>query len=228
MDRKIDDVELVPPKQFVPSLSDTVNKAVLKGMELNPKNRPQTMGEWLSLLQPPIPTTTVSPRYQKLQQFLAAGKWREADAETKRVMLQVAGREEWLDEDSINQFPCEDLRQIDGIWVQYSNGRFGFSVQKRIWQECGGKEDYETACRVADRVGWTKEGSWIDYDECTFTSKAPPGHLPLRSLFSWDDRYTWYGPGHYQSIFHIVLYDYCDEWALSLPSFASRLVNCNL
>ncbi|MCT7980027.1 serine/threonine-protein kinase [Laspinema olomoucense] len=181
-DRKIDDVELVPPKKFVPSLSNTVNKAVLKGMELNPKNRPQTMGEWLSLLHTHIPITTVSPRYQKLQLFLAAGKWREADEETARLMLQVAGREEdgWLDEDSINQFPCEDLRQIDGLWVQYSNGCFGFSVQKRIWQECGGKVDYyETECRLGDRVGWRKEGKWLRYDECTFTSKAPPGHLPL-------------------------------------------------
>jgi serine/threonine-protein kinase len=179
-DRKIDDVKLVAPKQLVPSLSDTVNKAVLKGMELNPQNRPQTMGEWLSLLQPPISTTTVSPRYQKLQQLLAAGKWRKADEETRRVMLQVAGREKegWLNEDSINQFPCEDLRQIDGLWVEYSNGRFGFSVQKRIWQECGGKVDYETTCHLGDRVGWRQEGNWLDYDECTFTAKAPPGHLP--------------------------------------------------
>ncbi|WP_309143826.1 GUN4 domain-containing protein [Oscillatoria sp. HE19RPO] len=122
----------------------------------------------------------ISSRYQKLQQFLAAGKWREADEETARVMLHVAGREEegWLDEDSINQFPCEDLRQIDGLWVQYSNGRFGFSVQKRIWQECGGACDYETVKCLGDRVGWRKEGEWLEYDECTFNAKAPPGHLP--------------------------------------------------
>jgi serine/threonine-protein kinase len=208
-DRKIDDVELVPPKQFVPSLSDTVNKTVLKGMELKPSNRPQTMGEWLSLLQPPIPTTTVSPRYQKLQQLLAAGKWREADEETARVMLQVAGREEegWLDSDSTNQFPCEDLRQIDGLWVQYSNGRFGFSVQKRIWQECGGKVDKETWGRLGDRVGWRKEGKWKSYDECTFTSKASPGHFPVgfRGTSGW----VFLGGG-------------------VVSSLASRLVNCNL
>jgi len=234
-DRKIDDIELVPPQQLVRSLSDTVNKAVLKGMALKPQDRPQTMGEWLSLLQPPIQTTKVSLRYQKLpppvsekffekmtkffdeppipnppkvslpplsekffdeppipnppkvslryqklQQFLAAGKWREADEETARVMLQVAGREKegCLNEDAINQFPCEDLRQIDGLWVQYSNGRFGFSVQKRIWQECGGKVDYETERWMGERVGWRINGKLVHYSQHTFSTVAPPGHLP--------------------------------------------------
>ncbi|AFY83467.1 serine/threonine-protein kinase [Oscillatoria acuminata] len=230
-DRKIDDVELVPPKQLVRSLSDTVNKAVLKGMELKPQDRPQTMGEWLSVLQPPIPTTTVSPGYQKLdrtrvspgyqkldrtrvsphyeklQQFLAAGKWREADEETARVMLLVAGREEegWLDENSINQFPCEDLRRIDGLWVQYSNGRFGFSVQKRIWQECGGKVDYETKCRLGDRVGWRRRDKWLEYHELTFSTMTPPGHLPLGLGTGWG---VW------------------EVWNTS--SLVARLINCNL
>jgi hypothetical protein len=36
--------------------------------------------------------------YSRLQQLLAAGKWKEADQETDKVMLQVAGRERegWL------------------------------------------------------------------------------------------------------------------------------------
>ncbi|MCT7984873.1 serine/threonine-protein kinase [Laspinema sp. A4] len=186
-DRKIDDVELVPPKQFVPILSDTVNQAVLQGMELKPSNRPQTMGEWLYLLQTCIPTTIVSPRYQKLQEFLAAGKWWEADEETARVMLHVAGREKqgYLDKESINQFPCEDLRQIDRLWVEYSNGRFGFSVQKRIWQECGGKVDYRTEERLGDQVGWRKRGEWLSYEKHAFSSKAPLGHFPML-VITWD------------------------------------------
>ncbi|MCT7958377.1 GUN4 domain-containing protein [Laspinema palackyanum] len=220
LDRNYENIKLVPPKQLVPSLSDTVNKAVLKGMELKPQNRPQTMDEWLFLLQTPVPTTKVSPRYQKLQQFLEAGKWREmgewlsllqppiqqkvspryqklqqfleagkwreADEETTRVMLQVARREKqkWLDKPSINQFPCEDLHQIDSLWLEYSNGRFGFSVQKRIWQECGGEPDYETETRLADRIGWrTKEGRWLDYEELFATlAQSPPGLLPYSGL----------------------------------------------
>jgi serine/threonine-protein kinase len=139
----------------------------------------------------------ISSRYQKLQQFLAAGKWREADEETVRVMLQVAGREEkgWLNENAINQFPGEDLRQIEGLWVQYSNGRFGFSVQKRIWQECGGKNDDETLKCLGDRVGWRIKEQWLSYEGLTFSTVAPPGHLPGLLVDTLDMWLPWEGWG---------------------------------
>ncbi len=46
---------------------------------------------------------------------------------------------------------CEDLRTIDQLWVKYSNGRFGFSVQKRIWHSIGGNKyaDYKTGATLA-------------------------------------------------------------------------------
>lgn len=132
---------------------------------------------------------TVSPRYQKLEQLLAAGNWQAADAETYRVILQVAGRAKdgLLDNDSIETFPGEDLRQIDYLWVKYSNGRFGFSVQKRIWQEV--KESYND---FGDRVEWRAGGKWKNYDELTFSPSAPVGHLPNHILLASplnDDRF---------------------------------------
>ena len=48
--RKYNNSELTEPKQLNPSVSETVNKAILKGMEVNPKNRPSSMQEWLDLL----------------------------------------------------------------------------------------------------------------------------------------------------------------------------------
>ncbi|MBD0386321.1 MAG: GUN4 domain-containing protein [Nostoc sp. C3-bin3] len=78
--------------------------------------------------------------YEQLAYYLAAGMWKEADEETNKLMLQVAGREQqgYLDLDDIRQFPCEDLRTIDQLWVQYSDGHFGFSVQKEIFLDSGG------------------------------------------------------------------------------------------
>ncbi|MFM6619893.1 MAG: GUN4 domain-containing protein, partial [Dolichospermum sp.] len=78
--------------------------------------------------------------YRKLRDLLKAGKWKEADEETLRVMLCVGERERegWLDINSIDNFPCADLSIIDKLWVKYSDGRFGFSVQKRIYQSLGG------------------------------------------------------------------------------------------
>ncbi|MBD2500505.1 GUN4 domain-containing protein [Anabaena azotica] len=78
--------------------------------------------------------------YRQLACYLAAGMLKEADEETFKVMLKVAKREKqgYLGLDDIQEFPCEDLRIIDQLWVNYSNGRFGFSVQKKIYLDVGG------------------------------------------------------------------------------------------
>ena len=126
--------------------------------------------------------SAVGMDYRKLRDLLAAGKWKEADEETKRVMLKVGGREKegWLDNSSIDKFPCEDLRTIDQLWVKYSNGRFGFSVQKRIYQSLGGTRELDRKIWDAfgDRVGWCVNRNWLRYDELKFNTKAPEGHLP--------------------------------------------------
>ena len=123
--------------------------------------------------------------YTRLRDLLKAQDWKAADEETFQVMLQAAGRksQRYFDYDSIENFPCTDLRTIDQLWVQYSNGHFGFSVQKRIWLQCGGKYDMETEIALGDALGWRKNNSWLDYKDITFTLNAPEGHLPWRR--SW-------------------------------------------
>jgi hypothetical protein len=83
--------------------------------------------------------------YRKLRDLLAARKWQEADKETLRVILAVAKREQegWLNTSSIDNFSCEDLHIIDQLWVKYSNGKFGFSVQRKIYQSLGGTRSYD-------------------------------------------------------------------------------------
>ncbi len=133
--------------------------------------------------------SAVGMDYINLQNLLAAKKWKEADQETARVMLKVAGREKegWLDISSIDNFPCEDLRTIDQLWVKYSNGRFGFSVQKRIYQSLGGTREYnqEVWSKYGDKVGWRKNNSWLYYNDLTFSEKAPEAHLPCWELVWW-------------------------------------------
>ncbi len=126
--------------------------------------------------------------YTRLRDLLKDGEWKEADQETLKVMLKAAKREKegWLDIDSIEQFPCTDLRTIDQLWVKYSNGRFGFSVQKRVWESVGGNPngDLGTWYDFGERVGWRKRGfnleeNWRDYNELIFNVQAPKGHLPV-------------------------------------------------
>ena len=133
--------------------------------------------------------------YGKLRDLLAAGKWKEADEETLRVMLMVAKREEegWLDSDSIESFPCEDLRTIDRLWVKHSDGRFGFSVQKTIWEEVGGNPQAgsDEVRRFGDYVKWRMSGTWLNYSDLTFTKEAPDGHLPNRVSASSERSKLW-------------------------------------
>ncbi len=97
-------VPLIPPKQHNYQISDRVNAAIMKGMELEPQNRPQSVQKWLNLVMPKQAANLVMPTfvdnevelvsaidYIKLQNLLAAGKWREADMQTLSIMLKVAG-----------------------------------------------------------------------------------------------------------------------------------------
>jgi hypothetical protein len=117
----------------------------------------------------------VGADYTQLRDLLAAGKWKEADEETGRIMLKVASREKegYLDSDSLKKLPCTDLCTLDELWVAYSQGCFGFSVQKRIYEEVG--KDFTKMC---DRIGWRQAGSWLNYSSLTFNTEAPLGHLP--------------------------------------------------
>ena len=138
--------------------------------------------------------------YTKLRNLLAEGKWKEADQETGKVMCQAAGREEqgWLDIEDIDNFPCEDLRTIDQLWLYYSQGKFGFSVQKKIYESLGGTREYnqEVWKNFCNRIGWRKGGSWLYYSVLTFNlESAPQAHLPcsLRWEGGFTRRWVWKG-----------------------------------
>jgi GUN4-like/TIR domain len=122
--------------------------------------------------------------YHTLQDLLKEGRWREADQETLRILLIAANRETegWLDSDSVENFPSKDLRTIDLLWVNASKGHFGFSVQKKIWQECGSPRSYndENWREFGDRVGWRQKKSWLYYSKLKFAlDLSPAGELPI-------------------------------------------------
>ncbi len=131
----------------------------------------------------------VQPRYFKLAYYLQTGQWKEADLETWRVMLEVGDRDKkgYLDISEIDDFPCDDLRIIDRLWVNYSNGKFGFSVQKEIYQSLDGTREYDEKIWNAfgNRVGWRKEGDWLYHKDATLDLTAPVGHLPLVLVGLW-------------------------------------------
>ncbi|MEW6492454.1 MAG: GUN4 domain-containing protein [Cyanobacteriota bacterium] len=140
---------------------------------------PSSQGNTLRVVRVQLPT-----RYKALLNYLANGRWREADEETGNVMLEVARQKDrgYLMPEDIETFPCEDLQIIDQLWVKFSGEQFGFSVQKQIYLETGNKLDgqyYEKEYeRFSDRVGWRKKEEWLGYDDFIFSLTASTGHLP--------------------------------------------------
>jgi hypothetical protein len=130
-------------------------------------------------------------RHERLESLLQAQKWREADEETYRLMITTVGKEEGqlFEEEELLNFPCEELLGIDGLWVKYSQGKFGFSVQKQIWQECGSpKSSGKDWDRFCVRVGWqdTTASRYLDYSDLKADpSFSPVGEFPLRALWNW-------------------------------------------
>ncbi|MGJ0607966.1 GUN4 domain-containing protein [Cylindrospermopsis raciborskii] len=125
-------------------------------------------------------------KYTKLETLLKAQKFKEADEETRSVMLAVANRqsEGYLRVEDAENFPCEELRTIDNLWLKYSQGKFGISVQQEIYKNLGGtkKFNYEVWKSFGDRVGWFKQGSWLYYSDLNFSLSAPTGQLPLHGV----------------------------------------------
>ncbi|WP_354635371.1 GUN4 domain-containing protein [Planktothricoides raciborskii] len=143
---------------------------------------------------PPNSFNDVAINYSQLRDLLATKQWQAADRETAAIMLKIAGKESAgrLTGQDMQKFPCEELGRINQLWLDFSDGRFGFTVQKQIWEQVGGlvdSDDSETYCRFADRVGWRKNGAWLDYSQLRFNSNSnttsPLGHLPRVMVVFW-------------------------------------------
>jgi GUN4-like len=120
--------------------------------------------------------------YTQLHTLLAAGRWQDADIETRSLMLQIVGLPEssYLVEAVLREFPHEPLYAIDRLWREFSSDRFGFSIQHRIWHQIGGSHadaNYDTWLHFGQSVGW-RQGSWLTDAKLTYDLSAPAGHLP--------------------------------------------------
>jgi serine/threonine protein kinase len=116
--------------------------------------------------------------YTQLQTLLIQRKWKEADRETKALICMAAGKRVggYLFPNEIPKIACEDLQTIDRLWVKYSAGRFGLSVQTRIFEELD--RDYGSFC---EQVGWPAHLPPLPDAGMIYSLKAPVGHLPSRS-----------------------------------------------
>ena len=98
----------------------------------------------LRQLEQELPTENLLSR---LEDYLSTNAWREADEETAWILYLVTVQHSQQEEDRFYH-PLRDgrnftnpstiletLQNINRLWLQYSNERFGLSIQAQIWQQ---------------------------------------------------------------------------------------------
>jgi len=125
------------------------------------------------------PVTQRSIDYSPLQALLAAQDFQSADRVTLEKLCELAGdvalQRRWLYFSQVPSLPIDDLRTLDTLWLVYSEGKFGFSVQRDLWLATG--RNWE---KLWSLIGWKKGNAWTRYpNEFTWDLTAPKGHLPL-------------------------------------------------
>lgn len=138
-----------------------------------------------------IPTYLPSEKgidYVPLATLLATGDFFAADQFTRDNLIKLGGpdvqKRNFVYWTEVQSLPSTDLATMERLWLQFSDGKFGYSVQKRVWDIENGKFD-----DFIRRIGWTKveNGSerklkWFGKSEFIYdVDKAVKGHLPLTS-----------------------------------------------
>ncbi|MEG4407187.1 pentapeptide repeat-containing protein [Microcoleus sp. MON2_D5] len=86
--------------------------------------------------------------------------------------------------EQIRSMPCKHLKTLDRLWQQASNDRFGFGIQRQIWESSQVNRDYT---KFGEAVGWKKNGTWLKFKDLTTKQSAsnssvlPIGHFPWHS-----------------------------------------------
>lgn len=117
--------------------------------------------------------------YDLLQRQLVTGDYEAADRTTLQKLCELAGetavQRKWLYFTEVNGFPVTDLQTLDTLWQVYSEGKFGYSVQRQLWLGVG--KNWE---KLWPKIDWKSGNNWTRYPGgFTWNLSAPVGHLPL-------------------------------------------------
>ena len=117
--------------------------------------------------------------YSPLQQYLLNESYEDADRFTSSKLRELAGEKAvkrgYVYFSEVESIPGIDLSTLNKLWIVYSRGKFGFTVQSKILDSVGGRYD-----KLWPRIGWKKDGIWTRYPKSfNWSIEAPSGHMPL-------------------------------------------------
>ena len=87
--------------------------------------------------------------------MLATGQLAEADQFTRDALIKLCGAKDkgrtFVYFAEVKNIPKEDLATIERLWNKFSGGKFGYSVQRKIWKRQKG--DFEVREREKKQKG---------------------------------------------------------------------------
>ncbi|PSN12002.1 hypothetical protein C7271_24000, partial [filamentous cyanobacterium CCP5] len=171
-----------------------------------------------------------------LEAALQGQDWAAADNETRRILQSfVHANTDIFAEPVPTLIPPEVLQAIDRLWIEASDGRFGFTPQLKIWHEFDAQRftDANALARAfGNRVGWTRtvpseayqftSPDWLTEPELTYSLAAPVGHLPWAGM-DWSVIEAILSTQSCGSCTIDVLYLQGDRFGRYLPSLFNRV-----
>jgi hypothetical protein len=218
-----------PPKQATPQLSEF----------------PEANALSIQADLPPIFDPQDQQLLKRLESFLRPGgtrNLREADLITAQLLQNVISPSQiWINADTLGKFAAEPgltstqlIQEINRLWHEHSNSRWGFSRQLGIYLENGSlaehpeslEEERRQTLTFSKTVGWWI--NWLEffkpYAYLDFSDTAPAGHLP--AFWFWQ-----LPPNKPFSLGNLSLFadrGGCRNDADTLPAFMRMLIRCGI
>lgn len=127
--------------------------------------------------------------YIPLWYMLQQREWYDANEETRHCLVQASGQQQRNPQlIDVNLINVVDLRTIDALWSEFSNGHFGFKKQCEIWEKIDSRSKNLEA--LGRQLDWRRSNSWINYEAADFSEDAVSGHLPIFPRIGW---WCWVG-----------------------------------
>ncbi len=149
----------------------------------------------------PYPSA-VGADFAPLEKRLKAQQWEAAAEETQDVIFQISRKnahktigQDMLTAQSVENFPCQDIKSLNSLWRKYSQERFGYRSQLLAVKRQSVALSYEKLRESPEvwpqftaQLGWQDERT-EDSPEVKRPTDVPEGNfpLPVRSTADFGD-----------------------------------------
>jgi GUN4-like len=163
---------------------------------------------WLASSYP----SAVGADFGPLEKLLKAEQWEAAAEATQDVVFQISQKnhhptigQDMLTAQSVENFPCKDIKSLDSLWRKYSHNRFGYRSQLLAANRQSIALNYEKLrespqvwSQFTSQMGWQAwQARTEESSEVKQSTDVPEGNfpLPVRSTGDFGDAAVVRGEG---------------------------------